>query len=210
MGIYFDNAATSYPKPKCVIEAMRDYLENIGANAGRSAHRKAQEASRLVFETREAVANLIGAEDSSRIIFTQNATEALNLVILGIGLNSGDSVLTSSIEHNSVMRPLRYLEKEKGIKIEIIGCRPDGELDPDDLKSKITKKTKLIILTHASNVIGTILPIREIGEIARRENIPFLVDGAQTVGCLSVNVDESNIDFLAFSGHKGLLGPQGV
>lgn len=210
MGIYLDNAATSYPKPECVFEAMRNYLENIGANAGRSAHKRAQETSRMVFEARELIANLIGARDSSRVIFTINATESLNLAILGLHLNKGDRIITSSIEHNSVMRPLRYLENEKGIKIEIINCDSNGQLDPNALESKITKKTKLIVLTHASNVIGTILPIREIGKIARRYNIPFLVDGAQTVGCLPIDVNKDKIDLLAFSGHKGLLGPQGV
>jgi len=210
MGIYLDNAATSYPKPKCIIEAMRNYIENIGANAGRSAYKRAYEASRLVFETRELIANLIRAKDSSHIIFTANATEALNLAIFGLGLKEGDCVIASSLEHNSVMRPLRYLEKEKKIKIELARCSQKGELDPDEVASKITKKTKLIVMNHASNVIGTILPIREVGKIARANNIPFLVDAAQTVGFLPIDVEQDNIDLLAISGHKGLLGPQGV
>jgi len=210
MGIYLDNAATSYPKPDCVLKAMRDYFEKIGVNAGRSAYQRSQQASRLVFETRESVANLIGVKDSSRIIFTQNATESLNLAILGLPFKEGDSIITSSIEHNSVMRPLRYLEKTKKLKINVIRCSSTGQLNLNDLRSKITKKTRLIVVNHASNVIGTILPIKEIGEIARANNIPLLVDAAQSIGYLPIDVNENCINLLAFSGHKKLLGPQGI
>lgn len=208
--VYFDNASTSYPKPECVVNAIRDYVKNIGVNAGRSAYQRAVEAARIVFETRELLARLIGAEDSSRVIFTQNATEALNLAILGLGLKKGDIVITSSIEHNAVMRPLRYLEKEIGVKIEIVECQPDAQLLLESLESKITRKVKLIVMTHASNVIGTILPITEVGKIAQENRIPFLVDAAQTAGCIPVNVGKNGIDLMAFSGHKGLYGPQGI
>lgn len=210
MDIYLDNAATSYPKPECVIKAMEDYFKNIGANAGRAAHRRSIEASKIVFETRELVANLIGATDSSRIIFTQNATESLNLAILGLRLNKGDEVLTSSIEHNSAMRPLKYLERKQKIKIDVVKCGPDGQLDPESIAARITKKTKLIVINHASNVLGTILPVREIGMLAKKYNIPFLVDAAQTIGFVPMNVIKDHLDLLAFSGHKGLLGPQGI
>lgn len=210
MSIYLDNAATSYPKPECVSAAIRSYFENIGANAGRASHKRAHEASRLVFETRELVARLIGVKDSARIIFTQNATESLNLVILGLQLGEGDRIITSSIEHNSVMRPLRFLEGKKNVIIDVIKCQKDGQLNPRGLESKITDKTKLIVLNHASNVVGTILPIRRIGEIARKYCIPFLVDAAQTIGGMPIDVDENYIDLLAFSGHKNLLGPQGI
>lgn len=208
--IYLDNAATSYPKPECVIEAMKDYCRNVGVNAGRSAYRQAIEASHIVFETREAVAHLIGVKDSSRVIFTQNATEALNLAILGLQLKEGDRIITSSTEHNSVMRPLRYLEQEEGIRVEVVECLPDGQLRAERLEAEITKNTKLIVVNHASNVIGTIQPIREIGRIARKHDIPFLVDAAQTIGCLPIDVDADNIELLAFAGHKGLMGPQGI
>lgn len=207
--IYLDNAATSYPKPSCVIDAMRDYFENIGANAGRSAHRRAQEASRMVFEVRERVSKLIGAKDSSRIIFTSNATEGLNMTIIG-SLKKGNRVLTTSMEHNSVMRPLRFLEKLRGIKIDTAKCLQEGFLDPDDIKRMIHKDTKLIVSTSASNVVGTIIPVSEVSRIAREHHIPFLVDGAQTVGSIPINVENDKIDILAFSGHKGLLGPQGT
>ena len=209
MAIYFDNAATSYPKPSCVMEAMRHYFERIGANSGRSAHRLAHEASKLVFEARESIAELIGAKDSSRVVFTQNATEGLNLTILGL-LNGGNQVITTSMEHNSVMRPLRWLERTKRVKVQVVKCSPDGVLDPNDIKRKINLKTKLIIATHASNVIGTIIPIREIGKLAKEYEIPFLVDAAQTAGCLPIDVDKDCIDLIAFSGHKELLGPQGT
>lgn len=209
MNTYFDNAATSYPKPRCVLEAMKWYFENIGATSSRSAHKLAQEASRMVFESRESIASLIGAKDSSRIIFTSNATEALNFAILGI-LKKNGKVITTSMEHNSVMRPLRFLEKEKKVNIEVVKCSKEGVLEPDDIKKKITKNTKLIVTTSASNVIGTIIPIRKIGEIARENNIPFLVDAAQTIGLVPLDVERDNIDLLAFSGHKGLFGPQGT
>lgn len=207
--VYLDNAATSYPKPDCVIEAMKGYFKNIGANSGRSAYKSAQETSRLVFETRETIAGLINAKDSSRVVFTANATEALNLAILGL-LKQGDGVITTSMEHNSVMRPLRYLEKTKNIKLSIIKCSEEGEIDISCMKKNIFGNTKLIITTAASNVTGTIMPISEIGKIAKENNILFLVDGAQAVGCLPIDVEKLNIDLLAFSGHKGLMGPQGT
>ena len=209
MDIYLDNAATSYPKPKCVIKAMEHYFGNIGANSGRAAYKRAQEASRMVFEARERIAKLIGAKDSSRIIFTLNATEGLNTVILG-SLKQGDQVVTTSMEHNSVMRPLRFLEESRGVKIDIAECITDGILEPEEMERKITTDTKLIITTSASNVFGTIMDISKIGSIAGEHNIPFLVDGAQTVGNVPINVEEDKIDILAFSGHKGLLGPQGT
>jgi len=209
MDIYLDNAATSYPKPKCVIEAMKHYFDDIGANSGRAAYKRAQDASRMVFEARERIAKLIGAKDSSRIIFTSNATEGLNTVILG-SLKEGNQVVITSMEHNSVMRPLRFLEESRGIKIDIAGCTTEGVLEPEEMERKITRDTKLIITTSASNVLGTIISVSEVGRIAREHNIPFLVDGAQTVGNVPINVEKNEIDILAFSGHKGLLGPQGT
>ena len=209
MGIYLDNAATSYPKPDCVLEAMEEYFRHIGANSGRSAHRRTREASRLVFETRERIASLIGARDSSRVIFTLNATEALNLAILGT-VRQGTQVVTTSMEHNSVMRPIRYLQEHRGVMVEIAPCSPEGMLDPSDLEKKLSKHTALIVVTSASNVTGTIMPIDEIANMAGARGIPLLVDGAQTVGIHPVNVEDQHLDMLAFSGHKGLMGPQGT
>ncbi|MFH1624677.1 MAG: aminotransferase class V-fold PLP-dependent enzyme, partial [Pseudomonadota bacterium] len=205
--IYLDNAATSFPKPEVVYEAMKGFMSDIGANPGRSAHKLSLDSARVVFETREALAELFHVSDSKQIVFTCNATESLNLGILGL-LNEGEHVVTTSIEHNSVMRPLRYLEQKKGVRITIVDCSAKGELDLDILRSAIGKDTKLVAVNHASNVMGTILPIEEIGKIA--EGIPFLVDAAQTAGVYPIDVEGSNIDLLAFTGHKGLLGPTGV
>lgn len=208
--VYLDNAATSFPKPAPVIKAVNDYFVKIGANAGRSAHRRAAAASRLVFETRELIARLINAQDSSRIVFTLNATEALNLGLLGFDWCDGDQVITSSIEHNSVMRPLRFLEREKKVKLELVPCSADGRLDPKKFALRLKKRTRLVVLTHASNVIGSITPIKEAGRICRDRGVMILVDAAQTAGKIPIDVQRDNIDMVAFSGHKGLLGPPGI
>lgn len=206
--IYFDNAATSWPKPPQVIEAMNQFMLNIGANPGRSGHKLSIEAAKIIYEAREALATLFNSKDPSRIIFTLNATESINLALKGL-LRPEDHVITTSIEHNSVMRPLRYLEK-KGVKLTIIKCSPEGLLDPQELEKKINSKTKMIIINHASNVTGTILPIYEFGEISRRYNLLFLLDAAQTAGAYPIDIEKNNIDLLAFTGHKSLYGPQGT
>jgi cysteine desulfurase family protein len=206
--IYMDNAATSWPKPEEVYRAMDSFMRANGANPGRSGHRPSIEAGRVIFETREALAALFGVGDPKRIVFTLNATEALNVVIRGM-LRPGDHVITSSVEHNSVMRPLRATESS-GVQITVVGCSKEGTLDPRELEKAIRSNTRLIILNHASNVVGTVLPIGEVGRIARNRGIPLLVDAAQTAGCQPINVEELNIDLLAFSGHKGLFGPQGT
>ena len=209
MSVYLDNSATSFPKPECVIEAMNHYFHDIGANAGRSAHKKAQEAARMVFEAREAVARLINTPDSSRVAFTAGTTEGLNITIPGL-LNEGDEVITTSMEHNSVMRPIRYLEKTKGIKVTVVQCSPQGLLDPDDVKKSVTDRTKLIVTTAKSNAFGTLIPLKDVGGIARDHGIPYCVDAAQAMGVVPVDVQRDCIDILAFSGHKGLMGPQGI
>ncbi len=206
--IYFDNAATSWPKPDCVHGAMARCLRDVGASPGRSGHRLANEAERIRFHAREAVAELLGLSDPLRVIFTPNATTALNLVILGL-LSPGSHVVTTSMEHNSVMRPLRALERI-GVTVSIVPCQPDGTLDPEAFEKHIRPETGLLVVNHASNVCGTVLPIREIGARARQHGIPLLVDAAQTVGCRPIDLDSDNIDLLAFSGHKSLLGPTGT
>jgi len=206
--IYLDNAATSYPKPKEVGRAMLHFLEKVGASPGRSGHWLSIEAGRLLYQTRESLAELLNVIDPLRIIFTLNVTEALNLALKGL-LRPGDQVVTSSMEHNSVMRPLRELEK-KGVEIKIISCSPQGVLDPVDIERAIKKNTKLIVLNHGSNVIGSILPITIVGEIAREHNILFLVDTAQTAGCYPLDIKKDNVDLLAFTGHKALFGPPGT
>lgn len=207
--VYFDNAATSWPKPDCVYEAMNYFMKEVGANPGRSGHSKSIEAARIVHNTRETIARLFNVKDSSQVIFTLNATHALNLVFKGI-LHPGDHVLTTSMEHNSVMRPLRYLEKTIGIKITALQCLPDGHLSLESLEKNIKENTKLIAVTHASNVTGTLMPIREIGEISRRYGALFLVDAAQTAGGIPLDMVEQNIDLLIFTGHKSLMGPPGT
>ena len=206
--IYLDNSATSWPKPPGVKEAMVKFMEEIGANPGRSGHLLSIEAARILYETRESLATLFHVQDPSRIVFTLNATESLNLALKGL-LKAGDHVITSSMEHNSVMRPLRDLEK-KGIKLSVIPCSKEGSLDPQELERKTQSNTKMVVLNHASNVTGTLLPIREAGLIARKHNLLFLVDAAQTAGAYPIDMEKDKIDLLAFTGHKCLYGPQGT
>ena len=208
MSIYLDNAATSWPKPESVIQAMKQYNDQIGCNPGRSGHHLSVEAGRLLYNTREIISNLFGVSGPLRIAFTSNVTHALNIVILGL-LKPGDHVITTSLEHNSVMRPLRELELRK-VELSVIDCSKSGEFNPDLIHKHIKSNTKLIIATHASNVTGTILPIAEIGKIAYEYGIPFCVDSAQTAGILDIDVDKSHIDILCFTGHKGLFGPMGT
>jgi cysteine desulfurase / selenocysteine lyase len=206
--IYLDNAATSWPKPPAVGEAMLHFLEDVGANPGRAGHRLAVEASRTVYGAREAVAELFGAPDPLRVVFGANVTEALNLALRGL-LHPGDHAITSSVEHNSVMRPLRALERQ-GVGLTVVGCSPQGTLDPARVEAAIRPETKMIVLNHASNVAGTILPVREVGQIARRHGLLTLVDVAQTGGALPIELQGDGIDLLAFTGHKSLYGPMGT
>jgi len=206
--IYLDNAATSWPKPPQVKEAMVKFMDEIGANPGRSGHVLSIEAARIIYEAREALSILFHVKDSSRIVFTLNATESINLALKGL-LKYKDHVITSSMEHNSVMRPLRDLEK-RGIGLTVVPCFEDGTLDPREVEKQIQSTTKMIVLNHASNVTGTLLPVREVGRIAREYNLLFLVDAAQTAGAYPIDVEKDGIDLLAFTGHKSLYGPQGT
>lgn len=207
--IYFDNAATTWPKPKEVFRVMKRCMQEAGANPGRSGHQMAIKAARIIYNTREILANLFGIKDSKNIIFTLNATDALNLGIKGL-LREGDHVITTSMEHNSVIRPLIYLSQSNYISVTIVNCNNQGELNTDDIKKAIKKNTKLIVTTHASNVTGNLVPIGKIGKIAKENNITFMVDAAQTAGACEILVEKLNIDLLAFTGHKSLLGPQGT
>jgi len=206
--VYLDNSATSWPKPEGVIEAIRKAIEKYGANPGRSGHKLAIEAARIIYEAREALAELFGLEDPEPIILTKNVTEALNLVLYGF-LKPGDHVITSSMEHNSVMRPLRDLER-KGIEVTQIRASDKGEIDPQEVLKNIRKNTKLVVLVHISNVTGTIMPVEEILKIAKDHGIPLLLDAAQSAGTIPINLKELPVDLLAFTGHKGLFGPQGT
>ncbi|RDY25702.1 aminotransferase class V-fold PLP-dependent enzyme [Romboutsia weinsteinii] len=209
MGIYLDNAATSYPKPNDVAEAVYEFMINNGTTSGRGSYKKAMESDRLVYEARKLIADLCNFDDPKRVIFTSNITESLNLAMYGI-LEEGDHVITSSLEHNAVWRCLKTLERDKNISITQIPASKEGYTDVSDIRKSIRANTKLIIFTHASNVLGTIQPIREIGEIAKEHNIPFLVDAAQTFGAYPIDIKKYNIDILAFTGHKSLLGPMGT
>ncbi len=206
--IYMDNAATTFPKPECVYEAMDYFNRHMGGNPGRGSHQQTLEAGSVLLETREALSRLFNIEDGLQIAFTSNITEALNLGIKGL-LKPGDHVISSSMEHNSVARPLHLLNQH-GVEWTIVMCRPDGSIDPDEIKKAIRPSTRLICTLHASNVTGTIFPIQAIGRIAREHGIPYMVDSAQSAGVLPIDVQNDCIDILCFTGHKGLVGPQGT
>jgi len=206
--IYLDNAATTWPKPEEVYKAVEGAMKNHGANPGRSGHSMALDAARLVYESRQLLADFINAESPKSIAFSSNATHALNMAIKGV-LRPGDHVITSSMEHNSVARPIFALRRT-GVEWSTVRCDPKGFIDPDDIRKAIRPNTRLIAMTHASNVTGTIMPVQEVGAIARQNRILFLVDAAQTAGTVPIDVQKMNIDLLAWPGHKGLYGPQGT
>lgn len=206
--IYFDNAATSWPKPPGVTAAMVHFLDEVGANPGRAAHRQAVESGRIVYGAREAVCELFHAPDPLRVALCKNVTEALNLALRGL-LRPGDHVVTSSMEHNSMMRPLRALEAG-GVEVTVVRCSPQGMLDPAEVEAAIRPNTKLVALNHASNVVGTLLPVADVGAICRRHDLLLLVDAAQTGGAYPVDMQADQIDLLAFTGHKSLGGPMGT
>jgi len=208
MPIYLDNAATSHPKPESVYQAVDHALREIGASPGRGGYRRGLDATRIIFEAREKLAELFGISDSARLVFTGSATEALNLAIAGM-LRPGDHAVTTTMEHNSVSRPLRLAEK-RGASVTRIPCDRSGFLNPRDLSAALRPETRLIVLSHCSNVTGTIQPLAEIGLLANRAGIPLLVDAAQSAGIIPLDVKALGISFLAAPGHKGLLGPQGT
>jgi cysteine desulfurase family protein len=206
--IYFDNAATSWPKPAPVCDALSDYFGDAGGNPGRSGHRMSIAAARVVENARETLADFFHAGDPSRIVFTQNATHALNLALYGL-LRPGDHVVTTSIEHNSVMRPLRHLES-RGVEVTVVACATDGMLDIQSVRRAIRPDTRLLVTTQASNVAGTLIPVPELGALARQKGVFYLVDAAQTAGAVPIDVQQMRVDLLAFTGHKALLGPTGT
>jgi len=209
MRIYLDNSATSWPKPNAVYDAVDHYQRQLGASFGRGAYQSAQQAGRLVGETRAACARLLGIADPNQLLFTANGTASLNLAIHGL-LNPGDHVITTVCEHNSVLRPLHWQAEHNGVQVTHVGCDSAGFVDPDAVAAVISPKTRLIAIIHASNVTGTIQPIAEIAELAHNTNAFILVDAAQTAGCVPIDVDELSIDLLACGAHKGLLGSSGA
>ena len=206
--IYMDNGATSYPKPPEVIEALTEAMVRFSANPGRAGHYMADRTAREIYKARNAVARLFNIDESGQLVFTKNCTEGLNLAIKGI-LREGDHVITSSMEHNSVVRPLAELRK-KGVSTTFVSCRRDGTIDVSEIRKSFRNNTKMVIMTAASNVTGTKMPLEEIGRIAVRKGVLFMVDGAQGAGHMEIDVRKQHIDILAAPGHKGLLGPQGT
>lgn len=205
--IYFDNAATSLQKPDSVAEAVFYAIKNMG-NCGRGGHMASLEAGRVIYRTREILAKLFHIPDPSRIAFTSNSTESLNIAIKGL-LHKGDHVITTQLEHNSVLRPL-YEVEENGVELTIVKSDRLGNVNLLDLKKSIAPNTKMIVCTHCSNVTGNLIAIEKIGQLCREANILFVVDASQTAGVFPIDVDSQCIDILCFTGHKGLLGPQGV
>ena len=206
--IYLDNASTTFPKPKQVAEAMYQYMTQVGSNISRGGYSSAYRTEELVYETRQNLADLFNATDCKNVIFTKNITESLNVILKGF-LKPGDHVITSSMEHNAVMRPLVQLQ-EKGVSFTRVPCNIDGTMDIKKLEPCLQQNTKMIVMTNASNVCGTVLPIKEVGRFCHEHDLKFVVDTAQTAGVNAVDMQEMYIDALAFTGHKGLLAPQGI
>lgn len=206
---YLDNAATSWPKPEPVRAAIHEWLENGCGSPGRGGHAFAVRAGDILSQTRRRLARFFNAPDENRIVFCASATDALNLGLKGL-LEQGDHVLISAMEHNSVLRPLRGLEKERGIRVEIVPCDSAGRLEPAEVSRRINSKTRLVAVSHASNVTGTLQPVADIGELVRERGGYFLVDAAQTAGLLPLDMQAMNANMLVCSGHKGLHGLQGT
>lgn len=209
--IYFDNAATSYPKPPEVFDAMTKFMHAAGGNPGRSGHRMATGAEAMIVEARNAVAKFFGLNDPSRCVFTLNCTDAMNMAIKGV-LKPGDHAISSVLEHNSVNRPLQKLADDKAITLTRVAMNAKGAWNVQDVLDAITPKTKLVAITHCSNVLGVVCPVEELGGKLREKHphVRLLVDAAQTAGYVPLDLGLAGIDFVAFPGHKGLLGPTGT
>ncbi|WP_433749258.1 aminotransferase class V-fold PLP-dependent enzyme [Paenibacillus amylolyticus] len=207
--IYLDHAATSWPKPPAVGDAMLSALEIAGANPGRGSHRMAVQASRVLFEARKSISNIFGIKNANDIAFGLNTTEALNLAIQGL-LREGDHVIATMAEHNSVRRPLEYMRRLRNVEIDYVPVNAAGAIDLMQMERMFRSNTRLVVCTHSSNLLGSILPIGEISLQCRKHRAILLVDAAQSAGVMPVNVQQLGIDMLAFPGHKGLLGPQGT
>ena len=207
--IYLDNAATSFPKPEAVYQALDRFARSSLANPGRAGHKMALASERMLDDARHLLNQFFHGEGPERFIFTLNGTDGLNMAFKGV-LADGDHVITTDLEHNSVSRPLRAMERDGRITLTRVHADRGGTIDPDDVRKAITPRTKLVALTHASNVVGTVQPVAEVGEIVREKNVLFVVDAAQTAGVVPIDVQAMHIDLLAFPGHKSLLGPTGT
>jgi len=207
--IFLDNGATSFPKPDEVYTFMDSFYRNFGVSPGRSGYDLCMETGELVEDTREMMAEFFNGKDPNRLCFSYNSTDALNLIIYGM-LKEGDHSVTTTLEHNSVLRPLYHLFKYNGVEVDYIPFDEKGFVDPDEFPKKFKKNTKLVIINHASNVIGTIQPLKEIGKHCRERGIPFAIDASQSAGKIPIDIEEMNVDVVAFTGHKSLLGPTGI
>ncbi len=207
--IYLDNGATSFPKPEAVYQFMDAYYRKSGVNPGRSGYDMCLEAGEVVENCRKQLTDFFGGTDPNRLCFSYNSTDALNLIIHGI-LQEGDHAISTRLEHNSVLRPLYHLEQEQGVAVDYAGVDAKGFVDPHEIERLIRPDTKLVIVNHASNVIGTVQPIAEIGRICREKGVVFAIDASQSAGMVPIDMDEMNLDIVAFTGHKSLMGPTGI
>ena len=207
--IYLDNGATSFPKPEAVYQFMDAYYRKSGVNPGRAGYDMCLEAGEVIEKCRKQMTGFFGGTDPDRLCFAYNSTDALNLIIFGL-LQEGDHAVTTCLEHNSVLRPLYHLEQEQGVAVDYVGFDSRGFVDPDDIAGHIRPNTKLVIMNHASNVIGTVQPVKEIGRICREKGVLFAIDASQSAGKVPIDMDELNLDVVAFTGHKSLLGPTGI
>jgi cysteine desulfurase family protein len=208
--IYLDNAATTFPKPPEIYDFMITFYREAGVNPGRTGCDMALVAEKMIQETRQMLTKFFGAKgDYNRLVFSYNASDSLNIIINGV-LKKGDHVISSVMEHNSVIRPLNHLQAEGRITVDWVGVDKKSVVDPDEIKKRIRKNTKLVIINHGSNVVGSIQPVKEIGAICRAKGVLFAIDAAQTAGMVPINMEEMNIDLVAFTGHKSLFGPVGI
>ncbi len=207
--IYLDNAATTFPKPEAVYTFMDQFYRRAGVNPGRSGYDLCMEAGEMLDNTRKLLARFFHGKDFNRLCFTYNATDALNLIIFGT-LGEGDHAITTTVEHNSVLRPLFHLSRDRGVKVDHVPFDGAGFVDPEEIRRRFQPNTRLVIVNHGSNVIGTIQPIRDISRLCREHGIPFAIDASQTAGVVEIDVERDNVDLLAFTGHKSLFGPTGI
>ncbi len=207
--IYLDNAATAYPKPTEVYQFMNDFYQKHGVNPGRSGYDMSLETEEIVHTTRQTLTDFFNGTDPNQLTFSYNASDSLNMIIGGM-LEKGDHVITSNVEHNSVLRPLYHKKHAGEIEVTYIPFDEKGYIDPDDVKKAFKKNTKMVILNHGSNVIGTIQPVREVGGYCKEAGIYFAIDASQTAGAIKIDIEEMNIDIVAFTGHKCLMGPTGI
>lgn len=209
MNIYLDNASTTFPKPKIVADSIYDYLINIGGNANRANYSNSLDSNRKLLTARETLAEFFNFSKAENVIFTNNITLSLNILLKGV-LSPGDHVISSTMEHNSVLRPLKDCENNLGIKVDLVKGNEFGFINPNDIKNLIKSNTKLVVLSHASNVTGSIQPIEEIGLICSKSNIYFIIDSSQSAGVIDLDMNKVHANAISFTGHKSLLGPQGI